>query len=176
MSNVAQALMPTLLFHETRPPQARVHMSVDTAGTSACATFRMSYFVLVIGFFIASSANAQQDWRVYGGNSASTRYSSLAQIHRENVNKLAVAWTYDTGDAFAKSEMQCNPIVVNGVLYATTPKLRLIALNAATGKLRWQYDPNSADKAIGKSRNRGCFRRSLGSAADHRGCAFPARP
>ncbi|MDQ6701537.1 MAG: PQQ-binding-like beta-propeller repeat protein, partial [Acidobacteriota bacterium] len=119
--------------------------------------------ILFVGLFFAWSASAQQDWRVYGGNSASTRYSSLAGINRENVNKLAVAWTYDTGDAFPKSEMQCNPIVVNGVLYATTPKLRLIALDAATGKLRWQYDPNSADKAIGKSRNRGVTYWELGS-------------
>ena len=37
--------------------------------------------------------------------------------------------------------MECNPIVVNGVLYATTPKLRVIALDAATGKLRWTFDP-----------------------------------
>ena len=115
----------------------------------------MPYLIFAAGLFIAWSANAQPDWRVYGGNSASTRYSSLSQINGANVSKLAVAWTYDTGDAFPKSEMQCNPIVVNGVLYATTPKLRLIALDAATGKLRWRYDPNSADKAIGKSRNRG---------------------
>ena len=68
---------------------------------------------------------AQQDWKVYGGNSAGTRYSSLKQINRSNAAKLQVAWTYDTGDAFSGSEMQCNPIMVDGVLFATTPKLKV---------------------------------------------------
>ena len=83
------------------------------------------------------AADPYRQWTVYGGGPDNIRYSSLDQINRGNVAKLAVAWTYDTGDAFQDSEMQCNPIVVNGVLYATTPKLRLIALDAATGKLRW---------------------------------------
>ena len=103
----------------------------------------------------AATAFAQQDWKVYAGNSAGTRYSALRQINRENVGKLQVAWTYDTGDAFNGSEMQCNPIVVDGVLYATTPKLRVIALDAASGKLRWSFDPMAGERVIGKSRNRG---------------------
>lgn len=98
---------------------------------------------------------AQQDWKVYAGNSAGTRHSDLKQINRGNVSKLRVAWTYDTGDATSTSEMQCNPIIVDGILYATTPKLRLIALDAATGKLRWSFDPFANEKVIGKSRNRG---------------------
>jgi glucose dehydrogenase len=85
----------------------------------------------------------------------SIRYSALDQINRGNVARLEVAWTYDTGDAFPDSEMECNPIVVNGLLYATTPKLRLIALDAATGKLRWSFDPRQNERAFGKARNRG---------------------
>lgn len=50
--------------------------------------------------------------------------------------------------------MQCNPIIVDGVMYATTPKLRVIALDAATGKLRWSFDPTEG-KQTGKMRNRG---------------------
>jgi len=60
-----------------------------------------------------------------------------------------------TGDAFNGSEMQCNPIIVDGVLYATTPKLKVIALNAATGQLKWSFDPNEGNRALGKMRNRG---------------------
>src|SRR5208283_1672506 len=93
-------------------------------------------FYLFIAF--AGAAFAQQDWKVYAGNPAGTRYSTLKQINRQNAARLQVAWTYDTGDASANSEMQCNPIVVDGVLYATTPKLKLIALDAASGKLRWR--------------------------------------
>src|SRR5579872_5552078 len=94
-------------------------------------------------------------WSSYGGSPENIRYSALNRINRENVQKLTVAWTFDTGDAFKGSEMQCNPIVIDGVLYATTPKLRVIALDAATGKLRWSFDPNEGRKTVGKSRNRG---------------------
>src|SRR5258708_3605748 len=97
-----------------------------------------------------------RQWSIYGGGEDSIRYSALDQINRSNVSRLAVAWTFDTGDAFEHSEMQCNPIVVNGVLYATTPKLRLIALDAATGKERCSFDPNSkAGGRITHQRNRG---------------------
>lgn len=100
-------------------------------------------------------AGAYRTWQVYGGGPDSIRYSALEQINRQNVGQLEVAWTFDTGDAFPGAEMQCNAIVVNGVLYATTPKLRVIALDAATGKLRWSFDPNAGDKTIRTARNRG---------------------
>ncbi len=97
----------------------------------------------------------QREWPVYGGGPESIRYSSLKQIGRSNVRRLEIAWRFDTGDEFPGSEMQCNPIIVNGVLYATTPRLRVIALDAATGKLRWSFDPNQGRKVLGKARNRG---------------------
>src|SRR6266700_6542456 len=81
-------------------------------------------------------------WSHYGGGPDNTHYSTLNQINRRNVSQLRVAWSFDTGDAFAGSEMECNPIVVDGVLFATTPKLRAIALDAATGQLKWSFDPN----------------------------------
>jgi len=96
-----------------------------------------------------------RDWTVYGGGPESMRYSILDQINRENVQKLQVAWTYDTGDVFEGSEMQCNPIIVHGVLYATTPKLRVVALDAATGRQRWSFDPNDGAKITHAVRNRG---------------------
>src|SRR2546423_9630527 len=82
-------------------------------------------------------------------------WALLSQINTTNVQRLQVAWTYDTGDSFPGSEMQCRPVVVNGVLFATTPKIRVIALDAATGRLRWSFDPNEGRKFIGKARNRG---------------------
>ncbi|HXH50221.1 MAG TPA: PQQ-binding-like beta-propeller repeat protein, partial [Terriglobia bacterium] len=80
-------------------------------------------------------------WRVVGGTPDNVHYSTLDQINRSNVSQLKVAWEYDTGDGFKQSDMECNPIVVNGVLYATSPKLRVFALNAATGKLIWSFSP-----------------------------------
>ena len=96
-----------------------------------------------------------RDWRVYGGGPESIRYSVLDQINRGNVRKLQVAWTYDTGDVFPESEMQCNPIVIDGVLYASSPKVRVFALDAATGKQIWRFDPNEGARRVGKQRNRG---------------------
>ncbi|HET8549373.1 MAG TPA: PQQ-binding-like beta-propeller repeat protein, partial [Bryobacteraceae bacterium] len=82
-------------------------------------------------------------------------YSPLRQINRSNVHKLEVAWKFDTGDEFPDSEMQCRPIVVGGVLYATTPKLRAVALDAATGRLIWRFDPHEGREVKSKFRNRG---------------------
>src|SRR4029077_13541173 len=96
-----------------------------------------------------------RDWKVYGGGPESIRYSALDQINRDNVGRLQVAWTFDTGDAFSGSEMECNPIVVDGVLFASSPKLRVIALDAATGRLRWSFDPNDGRKVTHAIRNRG---------------------
>jgi quinoprotein glucose dehydrogenase len=101
------------------------------------------------------AADPYSQWTVYSGGPDSIRYSTLNRINRGNVARLQVAWTYDTGDAFPDSEMECNPVVVNGLLYATTPKLRVIALDAATGRLRWSFDPRQGEPLFGKARNRG---------------------
>src|SRR5207237_7902539 len=100
-------------------------------------------------------ATGYREWKVYGGGSESIRYSKLDQINRSNVQKLETAWTFDTGDAFPGSEMQCNPVIAGGLLFATTPKLRVVALDAATGKLRWSFDPNDGSKITHAIRNRG---------------------
>ncbi|REG91993.1 outer membrane protein assembly factor BamB family protein [Algoriphagus antarcticus] len=81
------------------------------------------------------------DWSHYGGPEDASRYSSLSQITKENVSQLEVAWTYNTGDATERSQIQCQPIVVNGLLYGSTPSLNIFALNAATGEEVWRFDP-----------------------------------
>jgi len=95
------------------------------------------------------------DWPYYAGGPESTRYSPLKQITPANVGSLAVAWTYDTGDAFKGSEMQCQPVVAHGVLYASSPKLRVFALDAATGAPRWSFDPFEGTKTSRWTRIRG---------------------
>ncbi len=102
-----------------------------------------------------TAATNPKEWQTYGGNPANTHFSALQQINRENVKQLEVAWTYDTGDASNGSQIQCNPLVVNGVLYATSPKLRVFALDAATGKENWSFDPNAGENAPGRGLNRG---------------------
>lgn len=81
------------------------------------------------------------DWSHYGGPEDASRYSSLVQITKENVPQLEVAWTYTTGDATERSQIQCQPIVVNGLLYGSTPSLNVFALNASTGEEVWRFDP-----------------------------------
>jgi quinoprotein glucose dehydrogenase len=103
----------------------------------------------------AQQADSFRTWSVFGGGPDNIHYSSLDQINRDNVHSLEVAWTFDSGDQHAKSEMECNPIVVDGVLYATTPNGDVVALDAATGGLRWRYDATGGLKNIGKVRNRG---------------------
>ena len=118
----------------------------------------MSFRVACVALCFPALALAQRrsvDWPVYGGNTSNTRYSTLAQITPDNVHQLQVAWQYDTHDAFPGSEMQSNPIVVDGVLYATSPKLRVIALDAATGRELWSFDPNAMDNRPGRFRHRG---------------------
>ncbi|BDC50961.1 hypothetical protein F183_A32770 [Bryobacterales bacterium F-183] len=119
---------------------------------------------LTVVFFLCSSLillaqkrTAPADyrgWPAAGGGQDSIRYSSLKQIHTGNVSKLRVAWEYDTGDSEKGSEMQCNPILRDGVLYVTSPKLRVIALDAATGKELWSVVPHESGKAE-RGRNRG---------------------
>lgn len=103
----------------------------------------------------AAPQGGYRDWTVYGGGPEGIRYSALLQINRQNVTRLQVAWRFDSGDEYEGSEMQCNPIVVEGVLYASTPRLRVVALDAATGRLIWSFDPNPGAKPRGKMRSRG---------------------
>jgi quinoprotein glucose dehydrogenase len=120
--------------------------------------FRAALFVLVLGaprIVHAQARRTSVDWPIYGGTTDNTHYSTLDQITPANVKQLEVAWTYDTHDEFPGSEMQSNPIVVDGVLYATTPKLRVIALDAATGREIWTFDPNTIDPKSGRFRHRG---------------------
>lgn len=92
------------------------------------------------------------DWQVYLGGKDRDLYSSLAQIDRENVSQLKVAWTYETGDA---AEYQANNLIVNGVLYTPTSTRKVIALDAATGDELWQWDPANEHSGAGSPRQRG---------------------
>ncbi len=75
-------------------------------------------------------------WPRSQGDNASRRYSALTQITRENIKDLAPAWTFRAGDG--ASNIQCTPIIVDGVLYAPTPGRALVALDAATGRELWR--------------------------------------
>jgi quinoprotein glucose dehydrogenase len=85
------------------------------------------------------------DWPVYGGNNFGNRYSPLKQINRSNVRQLKVAWSYQTGENMDTTqrghEIQCQPIIVNSILYGTTPELKVFAIDAKSGREIWKFDP-----------------------------------
>ncbi len=99
---------------------------------------------------------AQDDhdnWLTYGHGYANQRYSALAQITRENVSRLRPAWIAQTGIV---GTFPTNPLVVDGVMYLTTPYNHVLALDAASGALRWRYDHQpSEDKLCCGAHNRG---------------------
>src|SRR6478736_5280652 len=103
---------------------------------------------------LAYAASPDATWPVNGGVD-NIRYSPLVQVNRSNVAHLKVAWTYDSHDAFTGSEMQSNPIVVGGVLYATTPTLKVVAVDAATGRELWRFDPSGGAGSGARFRHRG---------------------
>src|SRR5579859_2421713 len=79
----------------------------------------------------------ENGWPAYGGQPAQDHYSSLAQINRRNVKNLRVAWTFDTEE---KGSIESTPVIVGRMLYTYTPSLKVVALDASTGKLIWTFD------------------------------------
>ncbi len=97
-----------------------------------------------------------KDWRVYQGDNGSNSYSALDQINRDNVHELEIAWTFNSGDKdnikWRSSTSECNPIIIDNTMYLTSPALKVMALNADTGELIWEYDPFHGEKATGVNR------------------------
>src|SRR5689334_3422069 len=113
---------------------------------------RRSYLSATALVALATTAAAQNarengEWRTYGHDAANTRYAPLAQITRENVARLTVAWTYRTGEVDSTRfhirrdfRFEATPLMVDGTLYLSTPLGRVIALDPATGRERWTFD------------------------------------
>ena len=122
--------------------------------------------------FPLSKADQQiyTQWKMYGGGGDNIKYSALDRINTQNVGTLKVAWTYSSGQASStnRTDMKVNPLIVDGTLYGLNPELRLFALNAATGKVKWVYDPGHVP-VKGKNIGRGDFATSTKIS---RGLAF----
>jgi len=97
-------------------------------------------FVLTLAI-PGSSLKAQNvNWPAYGGADGD-HYSRLTQINRTNVHRLKQAWVFETGE---KGNIETNPIIIGRTFYAYTPHQKIIALDAATGKLKWKFDSGIA--------------------------------
>jgi len=108
-----------------------------------------------------------RDWAIYRGDKKANQYSELDQITTINIDQLEVAWEYHHGDPSSPS-MYSNPIMVDGLLYFTTPTINVVALDAATGKEVWVFEPAlyTEDQKVFRGRNRGG--RVLGRRAGRR--------
>ncbi|MDA0350254.1 MAG: PQQ-binding-like beta-propeller repeat protein [Verrucomicrobia bacterium] len=89
------------------------------------------------------SGTENHDWPGYLGDGSSSQYSTLNQITPENVNQLQLAWTFEAGgaDGGNQTNIQCNPLIIDGVVYAISAKSNLIALNGASGEQLWRMNP-----------------------------------
>ena len=95
------------------------------------------------------------EWRTYGGDLASTRYSALDRINAANFNSLDVAWRFKTDNLGPRPEfnLQSTPLVVNGVMYSTAGTRRaVVSLDAATGELLWVHSENEGARGAGAPR------------------------
>jgi quinoprotein glucose dehydrogenase len=125
----------------------------------------MKRFILLLPiiFFFSCTPEADvevgdTDWGHYLGDPGTTQYSALEQITLKNVGELLPAWSYASGgkDSLGRGQIQCNPLIVGGVLYGTNPQLKCFAVDAATGEERWVFDPSvHNERMYGMGNNRG---------------------
>jgi quinoprotein glucose dehydrogenase len=115
----------------------------------------MKTLILWVLWVIASSTPALAGpeqaggWPAYGGDAGGSRYSPLTQINAKNVGELKVAWTFRTGEHgqgvkdWSRSAFEATPILYQGTLYLTTSSTDVVAVDAASGSLRWRHDSQS---------------------------------
>ncbi|MEI8298515.1 MAG: pyrroloquinoline quinone-dependent dehydrogenase [Pseudomonadota bacterium] len=97
------------------------------------------------------AASPAVDWPTYGGDPGGMKYSALTDINRSNVAGLRLAWSWKTGEGPLPEHgttpgiFEATPLVVDGVMYLSTPYNRVVALDPASGRELWSYDPRAYD-------------------------------
>ncbi len=109
----------------------------------------MLFLFLIVTLFILvyffNPIHSDEEWRDYLGGPERNHYSTLSEIDFSNVDKLQVAWEYHTGDS---GQVQCNPIIAKGRLYAVTANAEPFALDAATGEELWRIPNENKNNVI----------------------------
>lgn len=111
---------------------------------------------VVIIFFLRIPNKDEQNWESYFGDDFRSHYSSLDQINTSNVEQLKVVWEYSSGGANMKSnlsQIECNPLIVNGILYGVSANTQVFALEASTGKKIWETKIDA--QGMSRTRSRG---------------------
>ena len=115
----------------------------------------------------SAAAPSRIEWPTWGGDPGSTHYSPLARINRDNVDRLRLAWEWDTGEAplsgprlpvprnpVRPGSFENTPVVRDGVMYVSTSYNRVAALDPDTGEPEWIYDPRIIEWGPGAERDR----------------------
>jgi len=112
-----------------------------------------------ITFFLCTGCNDKNNnnrtWSIYKADAASSSYSPLKEINKENVHQLKIAWIFNPNDASkgaGREKSECNPIVIDGIMYATSARHRVYAINAVNGRQMWSFDPFNGGEGGGVSR------------------------
>jgi quinoprotein glucose dehydrogenase len=116
--------------------------------------------LVLLGTIVVAQTPSVPGWPAYGGDAGGTRFSPLARITRANVATLALSWRYHTGepnlDLSRQPSLQVTPIVVDNVMYVSTPLGKVMALEPATGREIWRFDARVNPKGgFGDFANRG---------------------
>ena len=99
--------------------------------------------VLILLLFVSCN-NSDRSWSMYKADAASSSYSAIKQINKDNVTRLKLAWTFYAADNEKEARpgrSQCNPIIIDGIMYASSARHRIYAIDAANGKMIWSFDP-----------------------------------
>lgn len=116
----------------------------------------ISVLWLILSISGCQPQNPQHEtWEVYRGDHENSSYSSLSQINIRNVEQLDTAWVFRPRDAMPGArygKYECNPIVVDGIMYLTSARRWLYALDALTGEKIWSFDPFDGERGGGMCR------------------------
>ncbi len=116
----------------------------------------LAYFLLAATICLSCQREPDYDrsWSVYKADASSSSYSPLTQVNKENVHQLQVAFQFNPNDARGSrpGNNECNPIIIDSILYATSARHRLYAIHASTGQKIWSYDPFNGGEGGGINR------------------------
>ena len=117
------------------------------------------------------------EWPFYGGDQGGTKYSPLDADQRENVARLELAWEWKTGEqplpqfGTTPGAFENTPMMIDNVLYLSTPYNRVVALDAETGRELWAFDPKAYEDGPGRQAARASCTAALPRGATATSCA-----